>query len=128
MVVQQVYSVQYSLESDWTVMSLFMKNHRIAEKVKISGGGRCNVTHHYLSQSQFSKNYPRGQKILKQNFNKFSAADMWMWLETRGVKLKTEADGRVFPISNDSQTIIDCFLRELDRFNIKVFFGSELQK
>ena len=109
-------------------VTIYEKTSELLKKVKISGGGRCNVTHHYLSQAQFSKNYPRGQKILKQNFNKFSAADMWMWLETRGVKLKTETDGRVFPISNDSQTIIDCFLRELDRFNIKVVFGSELQK
>lgn len=108
-------------------VTIYEKTAELLKKVRISGGGRCNVTHHFVSQAQFSKNYPRGQKILKQNFNKFSAADMMLWLETRGVRLKTEADGRVFPISNDSQTIIDCFHRELERFKIELVFHSELQ-
>jgi predicted Rossmann fold flavoprotein len=107
-------------------VTIFEKSTELLKKVRISGGGRCNVTHHFVSQAQFSKNYPRGSKVLKQNFDVFSPVDMTHWLEKRGVRLKTEADGRVFPVSNDSQTIIDCFIKELKKHNVAICFEHEL--
>lgn len=103
---------------------IFEKSNELLKKVKISGGGRCNVTHHYSSTSQFVKNYPRGTHILKKNFSQFSPQNMVEWLTSRGVKLKTEADGRVFPMSDDSQTIINVFLRELNQKNITIHFNA----
>ena len=110
------------------IVTIYEKSNELLKKVRISGGGRCNVTHHYISQSQFSKNYPRGSKVLKQNLDVFSAKDMHSWLETRGVKLKTEADGRVFPVTDDSQTIIDCFMKQLSRNSVDVLFDYELTR
>jgi predicted Rossmann fold flavoprotein len=107
-------------------IQIFEKGTELLKKVRISGGGRCNVTHRYISQAQFSKNYPRGQKILKSNFDIFSPQDMQDWLTSRGVPLKTEADGRMFPTTDDSETIIDCFARELKRFKIPIHYQSEL--
>lgn len=109
-------------------VSIYEKSNELLKKVRISGGGRCNVTHHYISQAQFSKNYPRGAKLLKQNFDIFSAKDMHEWLEKKGVKLKTEADGRMFPVTDNSQTIIDCFMKELSSNTVKVLFDHELTR
>lgn len=81
------------------------------QKVKISGGGRCNVTHSCGDIGEFAKNYPRGQKELLGAFYKFSPEDTVSWFTRNGVFLKTESDGRVFPVSNNSQTIIDCLLK-----------------
>lgn len=110
------------------IITIYEKSNELLKKVRISGGGRCNVTHHYISQAQFSKNYPRGAKLLKQNFDIFSAKDMHEWLEKKGVKLKTEADGRIFPVTDNSQTIIDCFMKELSSNSVKVLFEHELTR
>lgn len=107
-------------------IQIYEKDTELLKKVRISGGGRCNVTHRYISQAQFSKNYPRGQKILKSNFDIFSPQDMQDWLTSRGVKLKTEADGRMFPTTDNSETIIDCFTKELTRYKIPIHCQSEL--
>lgn len=110
------------------IVTIYEKSNELLKKVKISGGGRCNVTHRYISQAQFSKNYPRGAKLLKQNFDIFSAKDMYEWLVAKAVKLKTEADGRVFPVTDNSQTIIDCFIKELSKHNVNVLFEYELTR
>jgi predicted Rossmann fold flavoprotein len=81
-------------------------------KVKVSGGGRCNVTHAEFIPSELVKNYPRGEKELLGPFHNFMTGDTVEWFEKRGVELKIEDDGRMFPVSNSSQTIIDCFLNE----------------
>jgi len=107
-------------------VTIYEKSNELLRKVRISGGGRCNVTHQYISQAQFSKNYPRGAKVLKQNFDNFSPKDMVNWLEGNGIQLKTEADGRIFPVSDDSQTIIDCFTTNLKRHNVAIRFEHEL--
>ena len=86
------------------------KAKRPLEKVKISGGGRCNVTHGIFDPRELSKFYPRGQRELLGPFNTFMTGDMMGWLGERGVETKIGDDGRVFPISDDSQTIIDCFM------------------
>lgn len=109
-------------------VTIYEKTSELLKKVRISGGGRCNVTHNYQSPAQFSKNYPRGSKILKQNFEVFDPKDMKGWLENRGVKLKTEADGRVFPVSDNSASIIDCFINELKKKRVDIVYLCELQK
>jgi len=91
---------------------LFEKTSNTLSKVKISGGGRCNVTHAAFEVSKLVKNYPRGDKFLKKVFKHFSVKDTIAWFESRGVKLKTEADGRMFPVSDDSQSIIDILRQE----------------
>lgn len=107
-------------------ITILEKSDELLKKVKISGGGRCNVTHQFLSPAQFSKNYPRGGTILKKNFEQFSPADMCSWLKSNGVALKTEDDGRMFPISDDSQTIIDAFLEAINRPQVKINMRSEV--
>jgi hypothetical protein len=89
-------------------------------KVKISGGGRCNVTHADFDPREFSKRYPRGERALISAFAKFQARDTVTWFENRGVKLKVETDGRMFPVTDSSQTIIDCLLNSTRRAGIKL--------
>lgn len=81
---------------------------RVLTKVKISGGGRCNVTHHQFDPKQLVKSYPRGQKELIGPFHRFQPQDTVAWFSKHGVELKVEKDGRMFPVTNDSQTVIDC--------------------
>lgn len=99
---------------------LFEKAGVGLRKVKISGGGRCNVTHHQFDQKLFCKNYPRGSKELLGPFHQFQAEDTVEWFQKRGIKLKVEPDGRMFPESNTSQTIIDCFLSEIQKNHIEI--------
>ena len=89
-------------------------------KVKISGGGRCNVTHHCFDPKILSGNYPRGQKELIGSFYRWQPRDMISWLKKKGVSLKTEEDGRIFPTSNKSQSIIDCLEQFLKSDNIQI--------
>lgn len=96
------------------------KSSKLLSKVKVSGGGRCNVTHNCFEAIRLSHHYPRGEKQLKQVFKKFQAKDVVAWFEQKGVDLKTEEDGRMFPVTNNSQTIVDCFLNEADRLNIRI--------
>jgi predicted Rossmann fold flavoprotein len=97
---------------------LFEKSPKLLSKVKVSGGGRCNVTHRPMEMSKLVKNYPRGEKFLKKVFPKFNSEDTILWFESRGVPLKVEADGRMFPVSDDSQSIIDCLLKESNQLGI----------
>jgi predicted Rossmann fold flavoprotein len=89
---------------------VFEKGPQFLSKVRISGGGRCNVTHACFDPREFSLSYPRGGQALIAPFYRFQAADTVAWFEARGVKLKAEADGRMFPVTDSSQTIIDCLL------------------
>jgi len=96
------------------------KSSKVLAKVKVSGGGRCNVTHKPLEISKLVKNYPRGEKFLKKVFRQFKSEDTINWFENRGVKLKVEADGRMFPTTDSSQTIIDVLLRETQKSGIAI--------
>lgn len=87
------------------------KSPNLLGKVKISGGGRCNVTHHCFDPKELSKFYPRGEKSLIGPLHRWSTKDTVDWFESRGVELKTESDGRMFPTTDSSQTIIDCLLK-----------------
>lgn len=93
---------------------------KVLGKVKISGGGRCNVTHHCFNPSELINNYPRGGKELRGAFSRFQPQDTINWFESRGVKLKTEDDGRIFPVTDDSQTIIDCLVNNAQQLGIKI--------
>jgi predicted Rossmann fold flavoprotein len=101
-------------------VSLFEKTGKLLAKVKVSGGGRCNVTHACFTPSLLSKSYPRGEKQMKKAFAVFQPEDTVKWFLKRRVELKAEDDGRMFPVSNDSQTIIDCFLEEARAQHIRI--------
>ncbi|OBQ51645.1 flavoprotein [Tamlana sp. s12] len=96
-------------------------------KVKVSGGGRCNVTHAEFMPSELIKNYPRGEKELLGPFHKFMTGDTIAWFEERGVELKIEDDGRMFPVSNSSQTIIDCFLSEAKKHEVDILYNHPVK-
>lgn len=92
------------------------KTGKLLQKVKVSGGGRCNTTHHCFEKAALIKHYPRGEQFLKKAFSQFFTVDTVEWFKERGVILKTESDGRMFPITDSSQTIIDVLLKEADRY------------
>ena len=107
-------------------LTIFEKSEKVLVKVKVSGGGRCNVTNATFSISQLIKNYPRGGKQLKKSFNHFFTTDTVNWFENRGVLLKTEADNRMFPKSNTSQTIVDLLLNTTENLNIRISYKSRV--
>ena len=107
---------------------IFEKSNKILAKVKISGGGRCNVTNACFSASKLSKFYPRGEKEMKKAFSVFQAKDTVEWFAERGVTLKAESDNRMFPVTDDSQTIIDCFLEEAKLKNIQLLKLTPISK
>ena len=102
------------------------KQKNLLSKVKVSGGGRCNVTHACFEIDELAKFYPRGQHFLKKAFHWFNTNDTVKWFEERGVQLKSEADGRMFPITDSSQTIIDCLLKEGTKYKVEVITGCEV--
>ncbi len=106
---------------------LFEKSNKVLNKVKISGGGRCNVTNACFSISELAKNYPRGGGFLKKAFNHFYTKDTVEWFEQRGVELKKEDDNRMFPISNNSQTIIDCLKSECDKHKVSIKYQNPVK-
>ena len=104
------------------------KSSKLLSKVKVSGGGRCNTTHACFEIPELVQKYPRGQNFLKKTFHWFNTNDTIEWFATRGVVLHTEADGRMFPVTNDSQTIIDCLLKEADKYKVQVQLQTAVQK
>ena len=102
------------------------KSSKLLSKVKVSGGGRCNVTHACFSIADMVKRYPRGANFLKKAFHRFFTHDTIAWFKERGVELKTEEDGRMFPVTDASQTIIDCLMREANRYGVEIRMMSEV--
>ena len=100
----------------------------VLTKVKVSGGGRCNVTHAEFIPSELVKNYPRGEKELLGPFHQFMTGDTIEWFEKRRIALKIEEDGRMFPVSDSSQTIIDCFLNEAKRLGVEVLKNHSVKE
>ena len=118
-------AIRYAEYQPGCRVAIFEKTGKVLSKVKISGGGRCNVTHDpALGMAAMAAKYPRGSKVMKKLLGKFSARDMYQWLEKRGVSLKVEEDGRVFPTSDSSQTIIDCFLHACHQYDITIYLNS----
>lgn len=105
---------------------LVEKTNKLLSKVKVSGGGRCNVTHACFSIAEMIKKYPRGEKFLKKAFYHFFTTDTIDWFEKRNVKLKTEADGRMFPESDSSETIINCLLHEANKYKVEILMNREI--
>jgi predicted Rossmann fold flavoprotein len=103
------------------------KTQKLLSKVKVSGGGRCNVTHACYDIQEMSKKYPRGGNFARKTFHQFFTTDTIRWFEERGITLKTEEDGRMFPVTDSSQTIIDCLLREADAYGVKIMMGKEVK-
>lgn len=108
-------------------VTILERGKDVLQKVKVSGGGRCNVTHACFLHNELVKNYPRGEKALLSPFMRFSAEETIQWFEQRGVELKTEDDGRMFPVTNNSQTIIDCLEGEAERLNVKILRGYRVE-
>ncbi len=109
-------------------VTILEKTANLLSKVKVSGGGRCNVTHHCFDPETLSKAYPRGHKTLRWSFEQFQAKDTVEWFKERSVELKTESDGRMFPVTDDSQTIVDCFLEEAKKYNVKIRTKTRVDK
>ncbi|WP_284652772.1 NAD(P)/FAD-dependent oxidoreductase [Flavobacterium terrisoli] len=108
-------------------VAILERGKTVLEKVRISGGGRCNVTHACFVPNDLVKFYPRGEKELRGPFHKFCSGDTIEWFEKHGVELKIEDDGRMFPTSDSSQTIIDCFLGLTQKLKIDVLTGQSVQ-
>jgi predicted Rossmann fold flavoprotein len=103
------------------------KSNQLLSKVKVSGGGRCNTTHACFEIPDLVKKYPRGQQFLKKAFHYFNTNDTIQWFAERKVELVAEADGRMFPSTNESQTIINCLLNEADRYAVKVLMQTDIK-
>jgi predicted Rossmann fold flavoprotein len=101
-------------------ITIFEKSREVLSKVRISGGGRCNVTHHCFDAEVMSKHYPRGEKTLRWSFERFQPKDTVEWFGQRNVELKAEADGRMFPVTDDSGTIIECLMSEANKAGVRV--------
>ncbi len=103
------------------------KSGKLLTKVKVSGGGRCNVTHACFDIPEMIRKYPRGSRFLKKAFHQFFTTDTIQWFEERGVKLKQEEDGRMFPVTDSSQTIVDCLIQEASKYRIEIRLHHEIK-
>lgn len=108
-------------------IAILERGKEVLTKVRVSGGGRCNVTHACFVPNDLVKFYPRGEKELRGPFHQFCSGDTIEWFEKHGVELKIEEDGRMFPVSNSSQTIIDCFLNAAKKHKIDILTGQSVQ-
>ncbi|MEO6001415.1 MAG: NAD(P)/FAD-dependent oxidoreductase [Chitinophagaceae bacterium] len=115
------------MNTELTVI-LLEKTSKLLSKVKISGGGRCNVTHHCSSIAEMTKKYPRGGNFIKKCFHHFFTTDTIHWFNERNVLLKTEEDGRMFPVTDSSQTIIDCLSREGNKYGVEIMMNAEVKQ
>jgi predicted Rossmann fold flavoprotein len=108
-------------------VTLLEKTSKLLSKVRISGGGRCNVTHNCFDISEMIRKYPRGANFLKKAFHQFFTTDTIRWFEERGVALKAEADGRMFPVTDSSGTIIDCLMNEVNAHRVEIIMNAEVK-
>ena len=108
-------------------VTILERGHRVLAKVEVSGGGRCNCTNSFDGVGDLSQVYPRGYRLLKRLFRQFDYHDAYTWFERHGVRLTTQDDGCVFPASQDSHTIINCFLGEARRHDIKICTGVKVE-
>lgn len=113
------------LHPDWNIQ-IIEKSSKVLSKVKVSGGGRCNVTHACPDVESLLQKYPRGSRFLKKAFYQFATKNTIEWFAANEVKLHTEKDGRMFPTTNNSETIIQCFLKKIDQYKIKLLLQTEV--
>jgi predicted Rossmann fold flavoprotein len=107
-------------------ITIVEKSNKLLEKVRISGGGRCNVTHACYDQRLLVKKYPRGERELLGAFHRFMTTDTVEWFENRGVEIKTEDDGRMFPVTDDSETIAQCLLTSAQQLGVRIRLHEEI--
>ncbi len=103
------------------------KSNKLLSKVRVSGGGRCNVTHDSDDIKGMAECYPRGHQFIKKSFKHFFTKDTVSWFEQRGIQLKTESDGRMFPVTDSSQTIIDCLMNEVNKYSVEIIPDREVK-
>ncbi len=108
-------------------VTIIEKTKKLLSKVRISGGGRCNATHACFDIDEMSRRYPRGSNFVRKTFHQFFTKDTIAWFAERGVALKAEDDGRMFPVTDSSQTIIDCLLGEASKYGVKVMTNVEVE-
>ncbi len=118
----------HAAQSPHTRVTLLEAGRQPLAKVRISGGGRCNVTHHCFEPPQLVQNYPRGSKALRGAFSRFQALDVVQWFSSEGVKLKTETDGRMFPVSDDSETIVEALMFAAKKAGVNLSTNIMVQK
>jgi hypothetical protein len=110
-----------------TQVTLLEAGRQPLSKVRISGGGRCNVTHACFDPAVLVQNYPRGSKALRGVFTRFQPKDTVAWFEAHGVQLKTEADGRMFPVTDSSETIVECLFKAAKEAGVKIRTGTAVK-
>src|SRR5690554_3802179 len=121
-------AIQAQTNHPKSTVIILEKSNKLLAKVKVSGGGRCNVTNACTSIAELSKAYPREGKQLKKLFPKFNTVHIRQWFESRDVPLYAQDDQRVFPVSDDSQSIIDCLTGEVEKLGITIITGTNVQK
>jgi predicted Rossmann fold flavoprotein len=121
-------AIQAAIANPLLEVIIVEKSSKLLSKVKISGGGRCNVTHACFSIAEMTKKYPRGGNFVKKTFHHFFTTDTIEWFKQRGVELKTEEDGRMFPVTDSSQTVIDCLLRDANKHKIQILLNADVKK
>ena len=120
------FSAIAAAESGISEVMVFEASSKCLEKVRVSGGGRCNVTHACFDTAELCSHYPRGGKELRQAFSRFMTGDTVNWFEEHGVELKTERDGRMFPVTDDSSTIVNCLLKTAESLGVNVRLRSKV--
>lgn len=121
-------AVNAARQDPFLQVTILEKSNKLLSKVRISGGGRCNVTHSCFSIADMIKQYPRGASFLKKAFHHFFTADTITWFKERRVALKAETDGRMFPVSNTSDTIVDCLVKEANRYGVEIRMNAEVKQ
>lgn len=109
-------------------VTVLEKSREVLSKVRVSGGGRCNVTHNCFDPELLSKSYPRGERVLRWSFEQFQARDTVEWFNERGVELKAEDDGRMFPVTDSSETIINCLMEEAKKHGVAIRTKTKVDK
>ncbi|RYD21719.1 MAG: NAD(P)/FAD-dependent oxidoreductase [Verrucomicrobiaceae bacterium] len=120
-------ALQFAELAPGKTVAIFEKGNHFLQKVRISGGGRCNVTHACFDPGELSKNYPRGSRELRSAFHRWQPNDTVEWFRRHGVELKAEPDGRMFPVTDRSDTVIDCFLEQARRQKVSLYQQYSLE-
>jgi predicted Rossmann fold flavoprotein len=120
-------AINAAIQNPSLQITILEKTSKLLSKVKISGGGRCNVTYACFSNNELIKKYPRGGNFLKKIFQQFTTTDTIEWFKQRGVDLKIEEDGRMFPTTNTSQTIIDCLIAAANKYGIEIILNADVK-
>lgn len=121
------FAINLAMRTKEAEVIIFEKTSKVLSKVKVSGGGRCNVTNATYHNGKLSYNYPRGQAFLRKVFEEFSAKDTVDWFSKEKVTLKVEPDNRIFPLSDSSHTIIECFMQAVERLGIKMRLNTAVE-